>query len=202
MIMLLFINRVPIERQPEIAEESQLLLTPDYERSDEPEANTDQAHLGRNFIREQVITLGMTLRSCCLFPLLICVSQEVGNDFRELLPSWLSREYRWSLGETSYIDLRQRLLTALVVSLLLRLFKSIFSGEMGGGVGAKTKNLNSDSGLVRLLMLVPALHWLEVTFRHSGTLGSMCALFKNIVHVLFECWEWPSWEGGVGGVGG
>ena len=151
MIILFFINRVPIEHRTEIAEEFQLLPTPDYERSDEPEANTDQAHLGRNFIRKQAITLGMTLRSCCLFPLLIYVSQEVGNDFHDLLPSWLSREYRWSLRETGYIGLGQRLLTALIVSLLPRLSKSVFSGgEMGGGVGAKIKNGNSDLGLARL----------------------------------------------------
>lgn len=152
MIILLFIDRVPIQRQPETAEEFPLLSTPVDERSDEPEANASQARLGTNFIRGQVITLGITLRSC-LFPLLICVSQEAGNSLRDILPFWLSREYRWSLRETGYIDLWQRLLAALIVSLLPRLSKSVFpGGEMGGGVGAKIKNRISDLGLARLCL--------------------------------------------------
>lgn len=102
------------------AEEFHLLSTQHYETQIETEADMNRPRFRTNLIWRHVTTLWSTLRGC-LFPILVYVSHEAGDSFRGILPYWLSREYQWSLRETGYISLGERLLTALIISLLPRL---------------------------------------------------------------------------------
>lgn len=166
-IILLFVDRVKTGRQPEIAEEFHLLSTPDYEMPNETEADMSTPRVRTKLIWRQVTTLGITLRGC-LFPLLVCVSQEAGNSFRGILPYWLSREYQWSLRETGYVLLGERLLTALIISLLPRFPEWILSGRgvgVGGGEGRRIKIGSSDLGLARLCLCLACLGTALLGFR-------------------------------------
>ena len=166
-MILLFVDRVEPGRQPETAEDFHLLTTQDYDTQSETEADMNRPRFLANLIWRQLTNLRGTLR-CCLFPLLVCVSQEAGNSFRGILPYWLSREYQWSLRETGYISLGERLLTALIISLLPRLPKWILSGGGGGGGGGdgkKIKNGSSDLGLARLCLCLACLGTALLGFR-------------------------------------
>jgi hypothetical protein len=154
-MVLFFVDRVESERQPKIAE-FHLLPTQDDEMQNETEADMNGPPLPTKPVWRQATNLWSTLHSC-LFPLAVCVSQEAGNSFRGILPYWLSREYQWTLRDTGYISLGERLLTALLISLLPRLPKWILPGGGGGSDGGGVKKGSSDLGLARLCLWLACL---------------------------------------------
>jgi hypothetical protein len=155
-MVLFFVDRDETGRQPETAE-FHLLPTQDDEMQNETEAEMNKPTFPIKPIWREAATLRNTLRGC-LFPLAVCVSQEAGNSFRGILPYWLSREYQWSLRETGYISLGERLLTAFLLSLLPRLPKWILpGGGIGGGDGGGVKKGSSDLGLARLCLWLACL---------------------------------------------
>lgn len=162
-MILLFVDRVGESgRQPETAEEFHLLPGQENEMQNATEANMSKPRFQKDLIWQQMTTIRSTLR-VCLFPLLVFVSLEAGNSFRGILPYWLSREYEWSLRETGYILLGERLLTACIISLLPRLSKRLLSrggvGSGGGGDGGSSTKTsgNSDLGLARLCLCLACL---------------------------------------------
>lgn len=178
-IILLFVDRAETGRQSETAEEFHLFSTQDYEVQHEIEVDVNRPRSRTDLIWRQLMTLWSTLR-CCLFPLLVCVSQEAGNSFRGILPYWLSREYQWSLRETGFISLGERLLTAVIISLLPRLPKWLLSGGGGGASGddgRRIKNGSSDLGLARLCLCLACLGTALLGFR----LTRMSAIFSLAV---------------------
>lgn len=162
-LVLFFVDQVQTERQPETVEEFHLLSSPIDERPHDTEADMNMLRVGTNLIWRQVIDLKITLRGC-LFPLIVCVSHEAGNSFRGILPYWLSREYQWTLRETGFILLGERLLTALTLSLLPRLSKLVLPG---GGVGGsnRIKNGSSDLGLARLCLCLSCIGIASLGFK-------------------------------------
>jgi hypothetical protein len=168
-MILVFVDRVDTERQPEITEGFHLLSTQENEMGSTTEADMDKPRFRTDHIWQQMTTLRGTLRAC-LFPLLVFVSLEAGNSFRGILPYWLSREYEWSLRETGYILLGERLLTALIISLLPRLSKWIFSrggssSSDSGSTAGSSKTGNSDLGLARLCLCLACLGTALLGFR-------------------------------------
>jgi hypothetical protein len=164
-MVLLFVDRVETGRQPDTAE-FHLLPTEDHEMQDETEADMNRPHFRTKPIWRQITTLWSTLHGC-LFPLAVCVSQEAGNSFRGILPYWLSREYQWTLRETGYISLGERLLTAVLISLLPRIPQWMLAGGGGGGDGGRIKKGSSDLGLARLCLCLACLGTALLGFRWS-----------------------------------
>jgi hypothetical protein len=162
-MILLFIDRVESGRQPETAE-FHLLPTQDHELEPEAEEDMNRPHFRTKPIWQQATALWSTLH-CCRFPLAVCVLQEAGNSFRGILPYWLSREYQWTLRETGYISLGERLLTALLISLLPRLPKWRLLGRGGGGEAIKKGS--SDLGLAKLCLCLACLGTALLGFRWS-----------------------------------
>lgn len=167
-LVVLFVDRTETGRQPQTAE-LHLLSTEDHEMENETEADMDRPYLPTKIIRRQATDLWNTLRGC-LLPLAVCVSQDAGNSFRGILPYWLSREYHWSLRDTGYISLAERLLTALLISLLPRIPKWVLPGGGrggGGDDGGRIRKGSSDLGLATLCLCLTCLGTALLGFRWS-----------------------------------
>jgi hypothetical protein len=97
------------------------------------------------------------------FVLIICILHEAGNSFRGILPYWLSKEYEWSLREVGFVSLAEKILTALIVTLLPRIPTWILSSSFNG----RTEKVNPNLTLSCLCLAMAALGTAFLGYRGS-----------------------------------